>query len=179
MDCTDCNCNRIPNITHLKGTFSTKYNISKSSSPKMPVLGKGTECLKLLLSQASKERNQTLVPMLFFHFGCTFERNRVSLSRPKLEGTVRNDGQPRCRKQRELRIIAKPQKALCGGFRSLGRRVGHRTADCAAEREYATFSRRLLNGNMPPVSFTSLSKELPLAKKAVTKHKKTFGLVEK
>ncbi|MCQ2300417.1 MAG: hypothetical protein MJZ81_09870 [Bacteroidales bacterium] len=46
-----------------------KYNISKSSSPKMPVLGKGTECLKLLLSQASKERNQPLVPMLFFHFG--------------------------------------------------------------------------------------------------------------
>ena len=42
-----------------------KYNITKSSSPKMPELGKGTECLKLLLSQASKDMRQPLVPMLF------------------------------------------------------------------------------------------------------------------
>ena len=97
-------------IHSLKGNKPTKYDITKPRSPKMPVLGKGTERLKLLLSQASKEMNQPLVPMFFFIFGCTFERNRVSLSRPKLEGTVRNDGQPRGRKQRERRIIAKPQK---------------------------------------------------------------------
>ena len=29
-----------------------RYNISKPSAPKMPKLGKGTECIKLLLSQA-------------------------------------------------------------------------------------------------------------------------------
>ena len=32
-----------------------KYNISKSKAPEMPNLGKGTECIKLLLSQASKD----------------------------------------------------------------------------------------------------------------------------
>ena len=32
----------------------------------MPEPGKSTERLKLLLSQASKERNQPLMPMLFF-----------------------------------------------------------------------------------------------------------------
>ncbi|MCQ2299655.1 MAG: hypothetical protein MJZ81_05990 [Bacteroidales bacterium] len=42
-----------------------KYDIAKSHSPKMPVLGKGTECIKLLLSQAPKEMNQPLAPMLF------------------------------------------------------------------------------------------------------------------
>ncbi|MCQ2300418.1 MAG: hypothetical protein MJZ81_09875 [Bacteroidales bacterium] len=38
---------------------------------------------------------------------------------------------------------------------------------------------RFLNENMPPVSFTELNKELQLAKKAVTKHKKVNCLVEK
>ena len=42
-----------------------KYNISESHSPKMPILGKGTECIKLLLSQTSKDTNQPLLPMLF------------------------------------------------------------------------------------------------------------------
>ena len=42
-----------------------KYNISESHSPKMPILGKGTECIKLILSQTSKDMNQPLVPMLF------------------------------------------------------------------------------------------------------------------
>ena len=32
-----------------------KYDISKSTAPKMPVLGKGTECIKLLLTQVSKD----------------------------------------------------------------------------------------------------------------------------
>ena len=31
----------------------------------MSVLGKGTECIKILLSQTSKDTNQPLVPMLF------------------------------------------------------------------------------------------------------------------
>ena len=42
-----------------------KYDISKSSAPKMPKLGKGTECVKILLSQASKDMYEPLVPMLF------------------------------------------------------------------------------------------------------------------
>ena len=42
-----------------------KYDITKNKAPKMPNLGKGTECIKLLLSQASKDMHDPLVPMLF------------------------------------------------------------------------------------------------------------------
>ena len=42
-----------------------KYNISKSTPPAMPNLGRGTECVQLLLSQTSKDMHQSLVPMLF------------------------------------------------------------------------------------------------------------------
>ena len=41
------------------------YNIFSSKAPKMPSLLKGTECIKLLLSQASKDMREPLVPMLF------------------------------------------------------------------------------------------------------------------
>ena len=46
-----------------------KYNISQSKAPEMPNLGKGTECIKLLLSQASKDMHEPLVPMLFPSLG--------------------------------------------------------------------------------------------------------------
>ena len=42
-----------------------RYDISKPTAPKMPNLGRGTECIKLLLSQASKDMHEPLVPMLF------------------------------------------------------------------------------------------------------------------
>ena len=42
-----------------------KYDITKPTAPKMPTLGKGTECIKLLLSQASKDMYEPLVPMFF------------------------------------------------------------------------------------------------------------------
>ena len=42
-----------------------KYEISKATAPTMPNLGKGTECVKLLLSQASKVMHEPLVPMFF------------------------------------------------------------------------------------------------------------------
>ena len=42
-----------------------RYNISKRKAPEMPNLGKGTECIKLLLSQASKDMHEPLIPMLF------------------------------------------------------------------------------------------------------------------
>ncbi len=40
-----------------------RYDISKSTAPMMPTLGKGTECIKLLLTQASKDMYEPLVPM--------------------------------------------------------------------------------------------------------------------
>ena len=42
-----------------------KYDITKNTAPKMPKLGKGTECVQLLLSQVSKDMHEPLVPMLF------------------------------------------------------------------------------------------------------------------
>ena len=42
-----------------------RYDISKPTAPGMPNLGKGTECIKLLLSQASKDMHEALVPMFF------------------------------------------------------------------------------------------------------------------
>ena len=42
-----------------------KYDITKQTAPKMPKLGKGTECIKLLLSQTSRDMHEPLVPMLF------------------------------------------------------------------------------------------------------------------
>ena len=42
-----------------------RYDISKATAPAMPNLGKGTECIKILLSQASKDIHEPLVPMFF------------------------------------------------------------------------------------------------------------------
>ena len=50
---------------HLKSAFTMRYDISKSTAPALPTLGKGTECIKILLFQASKDMQQPLVPMLF------------------------------------------------------------------------------------------------------------------
>ena len=42
-----------------------KYDISKPSAPKMPNLGKGTECIKILLSKISENMQEPMVPMFF------------------------------------------------------------------------------------------------------------------
>ena len=42
-----------------------KYSITKHPSSAMPTLGKGTNCIKILLSQASKDMNEPLFPMIF------------------------------------------------------------------------------------------------------------------
>ena len=42
-----------------------RYDISKPFAPKMPNLGRGTECIKLLLTQVSKDVQTPIVPMLF------------------------------------------------------------------------------------------------------------------
>lgn len=46
-----------------------KYDISKTTAPAMPKLGKGTECITLLLSQVSKNMQQSIVPMIFHILG--------------------------------------------------------------------------------------------------------------
>ena len=42
-----------------------RYDISNQKAPEMPNLGKGTECIKFLLTQASKDMHEPLVPMFF------------------------------------------------------------------------------------------------------------------
>ena len=44
------------------------YNIFGNTAPAMPKPSKGTEIVKLLLSQASKDMRETLVPMPFLHW---------------------------------------------------------------------------------------------------------------
>ena len=41
------------------------YNILNNKAPRVPSLGRGTECIKLLLSQASEDMIEPLIPMLF------------------------------------------------------------------------------------------------------------------
>jgi hypothetical protein len=50
---------------HLKSRKSMRYDISKSSVPAMPTLGKGTKSIKILFSDASKDMHEPLVPMFF------------------------------------------------------------------------------------------------------------------
>ena len=50
------------------------YDITKPTAPTMPTLGKGTECIKLLLSQVSKDMHEPLVPMLFPILGTTKQK---------------------------------------------------------------------------------------------------------
>ena len=56
---------RKPNLIYLKSKQTMKYDITKQTAPQMPTLGNGTECIKILLSQASKDMHEPLVPMLF------------------------------------------------------------------------------------------------------------------
>ena len=51
-----------------------RYNITTNKAPEMPNLGKGTECIKLLLSQASKD----MCGSLFLMFSLYFAHMRAS-----------------------------------------------------------------------------------------------------
>ena len=53
-----------------------KYDISKPTAPAMPRLGKGTECVKLLLSQVSKDMHEPMVPMLFSILGAQISESK-------------------------------------------------------------------------------------------------------
>ena len=64
-----------------------KYDITKPTSPAMPNLRRDTECVKLLLSQASKGMKKTISRC----FSSTWRKNKrskISVSRPHLEGIV-------------------------------------------------------------------------------------------
>ena len=69
------------------------YDITKPTAPALPTLGKGTECIKLLLSQASKDIQEPLVPMFFPILGahvCDAEFQYPDLSWKELCGIMAN-----------------------------------------------------------------------------------------
>ena len=41
------------------------YDISKSTAPKMPNLGNGLECIKLIASQISPDMREAIIPAIF------------------------------------------------------------------------------------------------------------------
>ncbi len=73
-----------------------RYDVSKHSVPKIPMLSKGIKCIKILLSQASKDRLNPHFLMLFPLFG----NNMLfvnSTAKPHSEGVLWANGMPRCR----------------------------------------------------------------------------------
>ena len=102
---------------YLKSNKSMRYDISKATAPAMPNLGKGTECIRLLLSQTSKDMHEPLVPMLFpvlgAHIsGAEFQYPDLSWKEPT--GMMANlVGDSGCNKG----LLSKLAEALCRDFR--------------------------------------------------------------
>jgi len=86
-----------------------RYDISKATAPAMPNLGKGTECIRLLLSQTSKDMHEPLVPMLFPRTWRTHQRCGISVPRPQLEGANGHDGQSGGRQRLQQGPIVQPR----------------------------------------------------------------------
>ena len=94
-----------------------KYDITTNKAPKMPNLGKGTECIKLLLSQASKDMHEPLVPMLFPSLGAHISGAEFlypDRSWKEMCGLMANlVGESGCNKGQLTDLV----KAICRGFR--------------------------------------------------------------
>ena len=94
-----------------------KYNISTNSAPKMPKFGRGTDCIKILLSQVLKDVQEPIVPMLFPIFGAhmsgaEFQYPDLSWKEPTgmMANLVANSGD----NKGQLTTLA---KAICRDFR--------------------------------------------------------------
>lgn len=98
-------------------TNNLKYNITISTAPKMPKLGKGTECVQLLLSQVSKDMHEPLVPMLFPILGAQVSEAKFQypdLSWKELCGMMANlVADSGCNKGQLSNIV----EAICHNFR--------------------------------------------------------------
>ena len=93
------------------------YNISKATAPAMPNLGKGTECIKILLSQVSKDMHEPLVPMLFPVLGahvCGAEFQYPDLTWKEMCGQMANlVSDSGCNKGQLSNLV----EAICRDFR--------------------------------------------------------------
>ena len=111
-----------------------KYDITKNKAPEMPNLGKGTECIKLLLSQASEDMHEPLVPMLFpslgAHISCA-EFQYPDRSWKEMCGLMANlVGDSGCNKGQLTDLV----KAICRDFHQ------HDEAEMNKLREWAKLS---------------------------------------
>ena len=58
-------CHNVKYKFYLLSRITMNYNIFGDKAPMAPMLGKGTECIKLLCSQASNDMISPLIPMHF------------------------------------------------------------------------------------------------------------------
>ena len=61
-----------------------KYYINNKTVPNMPTLGKGTECIQIIPSQASEAMLFLIIPMMFTLLGtqvCVFKFQHLDLIR--------------------------------------------------------------------------------------------------
>ena len=59
-----------------------KYDINNKTAPNMPTLGKGTECIQIIPSQASETMFFLIIPMYFTLLGtqvCVFKYRHPEL----------------------------------------------------------------------------------------------------
>ena len=111
-----------------------RYDITTNKAPEMPNLGKGTECIKLLLSQASEDMHEPLVPMLFpslgAHISCA-EFQYPDRSWKEMCGLMANlVGDSGCNKGQLTDLV----KAICRDFHQ------HDEAEMNKLREWAKLS---------------------------------------
>ena len=94
-----------------------RYDISKATAPAMPTLGKGTECIKILLSQTSKDMHEPLVPMIFPILGAHVSGSEFQypdLTWKELCGMMANlVGDSGCNKGQFSHLV----EAICRDFR--------------------------------------------------------------
>ena len=93
------------------------YNIFSGTAPAMPKPSKGTEIVKLLLSQASKDMREPLVPMLFPILGAHMSGSEFQypdLSWKEMCGMMANlVGDSGCNKCQLSNLV----EAICHDFR--------------------------------------------------------------
>ena len=73
------------------------YDIFNSKAPAMPKPSKGTEFVKLLLSQVSKDMQEPLFPMFFPVLGAHVSGSEMQYPDLIFEGTLWPNGQSDCR----------------------------------------------------------------------------------
>ncbi len=114
-----------------------RYGVSKRTAPEMPNLGKGTECIRLLLSQASKDMYEPLVPMFFpvlgAHIsGTEFQYPDYSWKEPTgmMTNLVAHSGD----NKGQLSTLA---KAICRDFRQHDEAEMKKLAECQKQTKGA------------------------------------------